>query len=195
MGNSDETKARILSAALEEFAAKGLAGTRVDEIARVAGVNKAMIYYYFASKEDLFNELFRTEMEQLKIELGDLSKRNPTSREDIIAATQEFLEYIESKKKLLKVLMASAILQEELQAQLFQLLDLTTANGLEVAEKAGRTVPPLNGDELLHELFTGLLPFIHFILLRDGLEAYYHWDKQQLTDQFIAGWLSQHGGY
>ena len=70
MKKSEQTRNKILSAALDEFASKGFAGTRMDQIAHVAGVNKAMIYYHFASKEDLFNGMFRLEMEQLKQELG-----------------------------------------------------------------------------------------------------------------------------
>jgi AcrR family transcriptional regulator len=48
------TKAAIVAAALEEFAQFGLAGARIDEIARAARVNKALLYYYFESKEHLF---------------------------------------------------------------------------------------------------------------------------------------------
>jgi TetR/AcrR family transcriptional regulator len=48
------TKATIVAAALEEFARLGLAGARIDEIARTARVNKALLYYYFESKEHLF---------------------------------------------------------------------------------------------------------------------------------------------
>jgi TetR/AcrR family transcriptional regulator len=48
------TKAAIVAAALEEFAQLGLAGARIDEIARAARVNKALLYYYFESKENLF---------------------------------------------------------------------------------------------------------------------------------------------
>lgn len=196
MRKSVQTKNKILTAALDEFASRGFAGTRVDQIAQVAGVNKAMIYYYFASKEELFNELIRLEMEQLKQELGEvLSERDFNSLEDMTQATRELLEYVESKKKLLRVLMSGAILQEALQPPLFQLLDLTTATGIEIAQKAGRTMPELNGDELLNELFSGLLPLIHFVLLRDGLHAYYGWDQETLTNRFIASWLRQHGGY
>ena len=48
------TRARILDAALAEFAAHGLAGARVDEIAARAGANKRMLYAYFGAKEDLW---------------------------------------------------------------------------------------------------------------------------------------------
>jgi TetR/AcrR family transcriptional regulator len=49
-----ETRARILDAALSEFAAHGLAGARTEQIASAAGVNKALLYYYFESKEKLY---------------------------------------------------------------------------------------------------------------------------------------------
>lgn len=48
------TRRRILEAATEEFARGGLGGARVDRIARGAGANERMIYYYFGNKEGLF---------------------------------------------------------------------------------------------------------------------------------------------
>jgi TetR/AcrR family transcriptional regulator len=50
----EKTRAAILKAALEEFSHEGVAGARTDEIARRAGVNKALIYYYFKDKEGLY---------------------------------------------------------------------------------------------------------------------------------------------
>jgi TetR/AcrR family transcriptional regulator len=51
---SAETRAKILDAAVQEFSAKGLAGARMDQIASVAGVNKALLYYHFDSKDKLY---------------------------------------------------------------------------------------------------------------------------------------------
>lgn len=51
------TRERILEAAADEFARHGLAGARVDRMARRAGVNKAMIYYHFSSKEALYQSI------------------------------------------------------------------------------------------------------------------------------------------
>ena len=51
---SSETRARILDAALREFSALGMAGARTDQIAAAAGVNKALLYYHFDSKENLY---------------------------------------------------------------------------------------------------------------------------------------------
>jgi len=55
-----ERRQAILSAALEEFAASGYAATRLDDVARRAGVAKGTIYLYFRDKESLFQELVRS---------------------------------------------------------------------------------------------------------------------------------------
>jgi AcrR family transcriptional regulator len=51
---SAETRAAILAAAERVFAEAGLAGARTDAIAAAAGVNKALLYYYFQSKKSLY---------------------------------------------------------------------------------------------------------------------------------------------
>ncbi len=56
-GETEGTRARLLTAAAAEFAAHGFAGANVDRIARAARVNKAMIYYHFRSKADLYREI------------------------------------------------------------------------------------------------------------------------------------------
>jgi TetR/AcrR family transcriptional regulator len=51
---SQETRAGIVAAAERIFAKSGLAGARTDAIAEAAGVNKALLYYYFKSKESMY---------------------------------------------------------------------------------------------------------------------------------------------
>jgi AcrR family transcriptional regulator len=56
----NERREAILAAALKEFSASGFAATRLDDVARRAGVAKGTIYLYFRDKESLFQELVRT---------------------------------------------------------------------------------------------------------------------------------------
>jgi AcrR family transcriptional regulator len=58
------TRERILAAALKEFSTKGLAGGRVDRIARRARINKRMLYHYFGNKNDLFREILRRKLQE-----------------------------------------------------------------------------------------------------------------------------------
>jgi len=55
-----ERRDAILAAALDEFAARGFAAARLDDVARRAGVAKGTIYLYFADKEALFQDLVRS---------------------------------------------------------------------------------------------------------------------------------------
>jgi AcrR family transcriptional regulator len=55
----EKRRAAILAAALEEFAARGFADTRLDDVARRARIAKGTIYLYFRDKETLFQDLVR----------------------------------------------------------------------------------------------------------------------------------------
>lgn len=58
--STESTRDRILRFAAQSFAEKGFAGARVDEIARRAGVNKAMLYYHVGNKEELYAAVVRS---------------------------------------------------------------------------------------------------------------------------------------
>ncbi|MEY2952784.1 MAG: hypothetical protein RLZZ401_871 [Pseudomonadota bacterium] len=55
--DAERSQATILAAARDEFATHGLGGARVDRIAERAGLNKRLIYYYFADKDQLFQSV------------------------------------------------------------------------------------------------------------------------------------------
>lgn len=54
----DSTEDKILEAATNVFVTKGMEGARMQEIANEAGINKALLHYYFRSKERLFEAIF-----------------------------------------------------------------------------------------------------------------------------------------
>jgi len=57
--NAEASRERILAAATAEFSAHGIAGARVDRIAKAAGCNKNLIYIYFESKDNLFETVLK----------------------------------------------------------------------------------------------------------------------------------------
>ena len=61
----NRTREKVLSAALIEFSAKGLAGARTSAIARRAGVDERMIFYCFKTKEGLYHEVVRRKLAQI----------------------------------------------------------------------------------------------------------------------------------
>jgi len=75
------TRARILDAATVEFARHGLGGARVDRIARRAGANKRMLYYYFGSKEALFLAVLEASYAAIRSAERDLDLEHRDPRE------------------------------------------------------------------------------------------------------------------
>jgi AcrR family transcriptional regulator len=74
--DAEDTKRRLLQAAADEFAERGIAGARVDRIAAAAAANKALIYSYFGNKEDLFDAVFNAlvvdTVQDVPIDVDDL---------------------------------------------------------------------------------------------------------------------------
>ena len=73
--------ANILEVAMAEFAEKGLAGARIDEIAAATHTSKRMIYYYFGSKEGLYLAVLEqayARMRAIESQL-DLDNQDPES--------------------------------------------------------------------------------------------------------------------
>lgn len=95
------TKAALLRAAVAEFAGKGLAGARIDEIAQRAGVNKQLVYHYFGSKDDIYAAALETVYAEIRerergLHLGDLPPEAAMERLigfsfDYLAEHPEFL--------------------------------------------------------------------------------------------------------
>ena len=83
------SKERILTAALDEFAERGLAGARVDHIAARAGINKAMIYYHFDSKEALYDDILRAQLEAGVADLTELVTE-PMTLEDVLRTVARY---------------------------------------------------------------------------------------------------------
>ena len=85
MDKSTVTEEKIIKAAAQVFLEKGRHGARMQEIADIAGINKALLHYYFRSKEKLFSKVISLEI--------------PRIIENIFVAyefTDNFKEFLES---------------------------------------------------------------------------------------------------
>lgn len=96
-GEPEKTRAAILKAALEEFSHEGVAGARTDEIARRAGVNKALLYYYFKDKEGLYAAALEQVFSGLHQKVGAVLERTDLlPRERLMLYAQTHFDYIAS---------------------------------------------------------------------------------------------------
>lgn len=80
----EERLKEILTAALEEFSINGFAGTRLEDVAKRAGICKATIYLYFKSKEELFVEVVRDRVLPHIEKLENMSERPEGNAKDLL---------------------------------------------------------------------------------------------------------------
>ena len=84
----------ITEAALAAFAEKGYAATRVDEVAKRAGISKGLLYLYFKTKEDLFKAVIRSFVVPKIDELTAIVDESELSSEEFLRGP--FLEFVKS---------------------------------------------------------------------------------------------------
>jgi TetR/AcrR family transcriptional regulator len=95
-GRPEESRAAILQAALREFSREGVAGARTDAIAKAAGVNKALLYYYFRDKETLYGAVLDHVFGGLKESIHKALDSDLPPREKLLAYVGAHFDYIAS---------------------------------------------------------------------------------------------------
>ena len=189
----NKTEKIILQAAEEEFLLKGFAGARTTEIAQKAGVNHAMLHYYFHTKEQLFEQVMAEKMalfrdsvtsvfeqsdmpvlEQIKEAMSrhfDFVCQNPLLPRFIINEISVRPEYMESLRNKILPLAGSVF------SKLQQSLDAASARG-EICQIDARTL-------LIDVISMNLFVFIaHPIVTQmqpvlGDLDAFYEARKQE----------------
>ncbi len=104
---------QILSTAERLFSTKGFDGTSVRDIADDAGVNIAMISYYFGSKEKLMEALFEQRTTNIKVKVENLLKdenTNPFEKVELLA--EDFITRIMNKKRFFKIMMCEQVINK-----------------------------------------------------------------------------------
>jgi TetR/AcrR family transcriptional regulator len=96
-GSSRES---ILDSATEVFMESGFSGARVDEIARRAKANKAMIYYHFGSKQDLYRAVLLRLFGDVLAEISRLQATEAPPREKLQALYTRIAAHFEAKRAL-----------------------------------------------------------------------------------------------
>jgi TetR/AcrR family transcriptional regulator len=141
-----ETRSRILDAALQEFSANGLVGARTERIAGSAGVNKALLYYYFESKEKLY--LAALEMIADKIRQRSLAvlQRDASPGERLLRAALDHFDRILAQHEFQSLMQqemmrhhkgesgAMPLLVERVFAPLQEIYQATLREGIEAGE-------------------------------------------------------------
>jgi hypothetical protein len=91
---NDSTESLILEAAKTIFQAKGMDGARMQEIADKAGINKAMLHYYYRSKQLLFEAVFKNAFSLLAPQLNTILNDDSSIEEKIRNFSSNYITFI-----------------------------------------------------------------------------------------------------
>lgn len=100
MEGDSHTKEKIFMAASEIFEEKGYSGARMQEIADRAGINKALLHYYFTTKEQLFRAVFQVLLKKMFEKIFSIFSEEISFKEKIRRFLDEHIEFMIKNPKL-----------------------------------------------------------------------------------------------
>lgn len=106
---NDGVRERILLAAKSEFAAHGLRGVSVRNIAGRAGTTAAMINYYFRSKQGLYHEVVEQALGRLLVRLAGLMQENPDEEDLPPRLAALFFDFLAGERELQQLLLREVL--------------------------------------------------------------------------------------
>jgi TetR/AcrR family transcriptional regulator len=95
-GRRPEGRAAILAAAEQIFAELGLDGARTEAIAERAGVNKALLYYYFRSKHALFRAVLEDQLQKAGTQINEILDSRETVRARLVKFMSLRFDFVEA---------------------------------------------------------------------------------------------------
>lgn len=201
--DSPRTKLKILEAAEKLFAEKGFDGARVDDIAEKAGVNKALIYYYFKSKRDILDELFSSLIEELA-EIGYSLVEGVFDFESMVYKEENtlslmgiFYKFLEDRKDTIRIMMMESLKASEEKPPLFRFSEILMSDEAErlITElrNKGLNVDAVDMDEaFIGDFFTGYMPILSFLVYSEKWSKYFGIDKEELKKKFFSVFQTTH---
>jgi AcrR family transcriptional regulator len=119
---ASDRKKQILEIAMRRFSEQGFDGTSTREIAEAAGINEALIFRHFRTKEDLFGEVLsdRVERRGRNRRMRKLVQSEGDSREVLVAIAETLLDRTDDDAAVTRLLLYSALRNRELSERFFR---------------------------------------------------------------------------
>lgn len=147
--SAQETRTRILEAAVKVFATKGYHDAKVDDIVGEAQTSKGAFYFYFPSKQDIFIALSDTFADLLEKKLSEAMQSESHGLQQMDAALRVSLGLFSQYRGLAKIALVQAVglgaVFEERRRAINDRLTRLVQTRLESAVAEG-SIPPLNAD-------------------------------------------------
>lgn len=182
--SKDASPERILEAAEAVFSETGFDGARVDVIADRAGVNKALLYYYFHSKEQLFQALIDQAIQETQHVVEEEFKELPSINEEAVSAVLDrIIDFVEQKKNILRIITMEGLKFRSGKSYIFEILDPIYQRVLELIGERKEGVPD-RINFLIKNFFMTTVPLIVFTIFEGKWSEFYGVGLEDLRTRF-----------
>jgi len=195
------SRQKILRCAEMLFAEKGYDGARIDRIASEAGVNKALIYYYFKSKRGVLEELFRNFLHESSAKMmayvrdGGL---DGSPSEEAQQSIDEYFGMFEKKRDILRIMLMESLKEGGGSPALFNLVDFSGVLSEQEIEYFGKE-SGMSSEEMnqmfVTEFFTGVMPLLAYVLLRKRWCEHFKVPEDKMKKYFDRAMDMTHHAY
>lgn len=186
---------RILKGAVTVFARKGFEGSRVDEVAKEAGVPKSLIYYHFKSKDEILKVLLSTLLEDYRA----LIKLSPDDThagkfDEMESKEARYKEFMIKNADLLRIVFIESLKKTNRKPALYKVVEILIE--AEEAESGIARQPGYDRDErLVAEFFTNIIPQLAYLCFRDSWIEQFEIEGERLDGLFRQVYKETHGAY
>jgi len=193
-----ETKARILAVSENLFSEVGFDNARVDDIAKGSGVNKALIYYYFTSKEEILETLFASLIDDVKKILIKSVENTPdiSQGDNYRQLFNQYIHFVAEKRKIIKIAIAESTKTSSNLSVVMELGNLIINAEIENIRNAykrkGLKFPRDMQELLVTEFFTGLMPLFSYAIYKDDWEKFYNITEEELQEKLYRSFKKTH---
>lgn len=193
-----KNRKKILAAAEKIFASKGFDATRVDDIAALAHVNKALIYYYFKSKSAILEELYNDFIDRCSKRSEPIYSKieNIMSEKFMHKFLHDAIEFMENNTDMLRIIMIESMKKTRHTPLLLKTLGAYSgpkaSQIVDQARQKGIHVEQNMQQVLVTEFFTKSVPIMFFILFHEAWVNYFNVKEKDLKEWFIASIESTH---
>jgi AcrR family transcriptional regulator len=171
---TQDTEGKILGAAKKVFEQKGMDGARMQEIANEAGINKAMLHYYYRNKQKLFEAVFKSAFSILAPQLNKILNDDTSIEEKIKSFTDNYIYFFKKHPYL-----PNFVIQESNRNPVF-FEKIQQINGFPSLEKFKKQVAseveqgllrPIDGEQLFVSIISlNIFPFVASPLIKGILK-------------------------
>ena len=177
-------KTKILSSAETVFAEKGFQGATMDEIAKKAGINKALLYYHFKNKDEILKVLIGSYMTMVIEKIPSFTgEGNGTPDEIIREVVNKIFQFFEDKKNVMKIIIIEVVRLGSVDTSIFEIFTLLSDFIYNLLKKKN-AVTVENHLFTLNQFFFTSIPFILFFALNDKWSEFYGKDPKEVETDF-----------